>query len=74
MRRNTIKLNKEECSRKYDPKWIKDTASVLLDIDIGNLTEKQIKILRDLYFENMREGLNPKAAMKKAFNVVSCFD
>lgn len=58
---------------KYDPKWIKETARILLDKNINNLSDNQIGLLHELYLENLRNGLKPKEAMNKAFEIVNCF-
>jgi hypothetical protein len=57
-----------------DPKWIKTVAEGLLDINIDKLSDKQKKMLRDLYLEKLRDGLEPKEAMEKAYGIVSSFN
>jgi len=58
---------------KYDPKWIKETAGVLLDRNINMLSDDQVRMLRNLYLENLGDGLKPKEAMIRAFQIVTCF-
>ena len=40
---------------------------------INNLSEHQRKMLRDQYFEYLRDGLKPRDAIEKAFEIVLCF-
>jgi len=56
-----------------DTKWIKETAKILLEKNIDSLSENQMKLLRELYLENLRDGLKPKQAMYKAYQIVNCF-
>jgi len=56
-----------------DPEWIKVIATAILDININSLTESQKKMLRDQYFDNIRDGLKPKEAIDKALQIVLCF-
>ncbi len=58
---------------KYDSKWIKETARILLEKNIDNFSENQVVLLRELYLENLRDGLKPKKAMDKAYEIVNCF-
>jgi uncharacterized protein (DUF1778 family) len=58
---------------KPDYKWIKETAKILLDKNIDKLSENQIGLLYELYLENLSNGLKPKEAMNKAFEIVNCF-
>lgn len=58
---------------KSDSKWIKETAKILLEKNINNFSENQITLLRELYLENLRDGLKPKQAMDKAYQIVNCF-
>jgi hypothetical protein len=70
---NLVKPKKIQGVKKCDPKWIEDTAFALLDRNIRNLSDKQIKILRELYLEHLRDGLKPRKAMEKAYHIVTCF-
>ena len=70
---NQVKSKKMPRVRKNDPEWIKVIARALLDRSISNLSENQIKILRNLYLEYLRDGMSPKEAMDKAFQIVTCF-
>jgi len=66
-------LKKLHDTKKPDPKWIKETIEGILYINIDKLSDKQIKMLRDLYLENIQAGLKPKEALDKAFQIVNCF-
>lgn len=68
-----MEIKKLQGTNECDPKWIKETIEGLLDININKLSDKQIKMLRDLYLENLRDGLQPKKAMAKAFQIINCF-
>lgn len=59
--------------RTIDPEWINEIAEALLDLNINDLSEKQKKILRDLYLENLNKGLKPKESINNALQVVRCF-
>ena len=69
-----IKTKKLQKIKKCDPEWIKVIANALLDININNLSDRQKKMLRDQYLENIREGLKPKEAIEKALQIVLCFN
>jgi hypothetical protein len=66
-------LNKLHSISKNDPEWIHEIVRGLLDINLNSLNNKQIKMLRDLYLDNLRDGLKPRKALKKAYEVVLCF-
>jgi hypothetical protein len=59
--------------RIIDPEWINEIAEALLDININDLSEKQKKMLRDLYLDNIRNGLKPKESINNALQIVRCF-
>lgn len=67
-------MKKIQDIKKYDSKWIKETLECILYIDVNKLSDKQIKMLRELYLENIRDGLKPKEALEKAYKVISCFN
>jgi len=60
-------------TKQNDPDWITEIAIVLLDINENKLSEQQKKILHDTYIENLRDGMKPKEAIKKAIEIVKCF-
>ena len=59
-------------TKKFDPAC-KKTIENILNINIDNLSEERIKMLWNIYLENVRDGLKPKEAMIKAFEIVTCF-
>ena len=61
-------------SKQNDPEWITEIAVGLLDIKINDLSEKQKKLLRETYLENIRDGMKPKEAIEKAVEIVKCFN
>lgn len=67
-------MKKIQDIKKYDSKWIKETLECILYIDVNKLSDKQIKMLRELYLENIKDGLKPKEALEKAYKVISCFN
>jgi uncharacterized protein YnzC (UPF0291/DUF896 family) len=56
-----------------DPDWINEIAEALLDVNINKLSEKQKNLLRELYLENLKNGMKPKESINNALQVVSCF-
>jgi hypothetical protein len=66
-------LKKNQKIDERDPEWIKVIATALLDININSLSESQKKMLRDQYFDFIRDGLKPKEAIDKALQIVLCF-
>jgi hypothetical protein len=67
-------MNANNSKKKIiDPEWINEIAEALLDININDLTEKQKKMLRDLYLDNLRNGLKPKESINNALQIVRCF-
>ena len=66
-------MKKNQTINECDPEWIKVIATAILDININSLTESQKKMLRDQYFDNIRDGLKPKEAIDKALQIVLCF-
>ena len=69
-----MEMKKLQSIKERDPEWIIEIAVGLLDINIDNLSDHQKKMLRDQYLENLRDGLKPKEAMKKALQIVLCFN
>ena len=61
-------------TKEDDPEWIIETVKELFNKNINNLSENQRKMLRDQYLENLKDGLQPKEAMEKALQIVSCFN
>ena len=60
-------------TKEQDPEWIIELVDGYLQKDIKGLTDYQKKMLRDQYFEYLKDGFNPKDAIEKAFKIVSCF-
>ena len=69
-----MKIKKLQDAKECDPGRIKEIAEGLLDININDLSEHQKKMLRTQYLKNLRDGLMPKKAMKKALQIVLCFN
>ena len=67
-------LKRVQDTKKCDPEWIKVVANAILDVNINNLTDRQKKMLRDQYLDNIRDGLKPKEAIEKALQIVLCFN
>lgn len=60
-------------TRHNDPEWITEIAVGFLKININELSENQKKMLRDIYLENLRDGMKPKEAIEKALQIILCF-
>jgi|GEM_PF-7043162 len=60
-------------SKKIFLKWRKETIGSVFYINFDNLSDKQKKMIRDLYFDYLKAGLKPKEAKDKAFQIVTCF-
>ena len=69
-----MKIKKLQGAKECDPGWIKEIAEGLLDININDLSEYQKKMLRTQYLKNLKDGLKPKKAIKKALQIVLCFN
>lgn len=59
--------------KNFDPIYRKEIIKNILNVNIDNLTDKQIKMLYEIFLENLRDGLKTKDAMGKAFEIVTCF-
>jgi hypothetical protein len=68
-----LKLKKKQSSNKNNPEGIKEIAISFLDKKLKKLTDHQLKLLYGLYFDNLNNGLKPRDAMNKAFQIVNCF-
>ncbi len=66
-------LRKLQGTKKSGPKWIKETIGSIFYLNFDKLSDKQKKMLHNLYLDNRRDGLKPKEAMDKAFQIVTCF-
>ena len=60
--------------RKNIPNRRKETIGSIFYINFDKLSDKQKKMFHDLYLENLRDGLKPKEAINKAFQIVNCFN
>ena len=67
-------MKKLQGIKECDPEWIVEIVEGLLYRDINNLSDRQKKMLRGLYLENLRDGLKPREAMEKALQIVLCFN
>ena len=56
-----------------DPAWINELVTFLLNTKDKKTIEKYKSLIRDLYLEYLREGMQPKIAIEKAKNVVFHF-
>jgi len=68
-----METNKLLGTKEQDPEWIIELAEGYLQRDINTLSDYQKKMLHDQYLENLRDGLQPKDAIEKAFKIISCF-
>jgi hypothetical protein len=56
-----------------DPAWINELVTFLLNTKDKKTIEKYKSLIRDLYLEYLREGMQPKIAIEKAKNVILHF-
>ena len=54
-----------------DPEWIKEIFQVT---NKGKLTDEDKKMIRELYHEYIRDGLDSRDALEKAKSIVLCFE
>lgn len=59
--------------KENDPEWINELVSFLITTKDKNTINEYKKLLRDSYFDYMKEGLPPKKAIEKAKNVIMRF-
>ena len=59
--------------QKNNSKQKRKTEGRVFYLDSDKLSDKQKKLLREVYFENINDGLKPKKAMEKALQIVTCF-
>lgn len=62
---NKIQENNSKQKRK--------TIGRVFHLNFDKLSDKQKKILQKLYNENRKDGLKPKEAIEKAYQIVTCF-
>jgi hypothetical protein len=66
-------LKKFKNINKLKTEGTKETI-IFLEQFNNNLSDKQMKMLSDLYLENISDGLKPKIALEKALQTVKCFN
>jgi len=66
-------LKKIQYNKKREPKQRKKTIKSIFYINFDKLSDKQKKMLHDLYSEYIRDGLKSKEAMDKAFQIINRF-
>lgn len=59
--------------KKCNPRYKKETVEDILDFNNKKFSDRQKKMLYELYLENLKDGLKPKEAMDKAYQIVNCF-
>ena len=59
--------------QKNNSKQKRETIGRVFYLNFDKLSDEQKKLLQELYFQNIRDGLTSKEAMKKAFQIVTCF-
>jgi hypothetical protein len=57
-----------------DPDWIKELALDSYFVNYYDLTDRDIKLIYDLYIDYQTNGFERKAAMKKALLVFDSFE
>jgi len=66
-------LKKLKYTKKLDSKFKNENIEGIFYINFNMLSDKQKKMLHDLYLEFVRDGLKSKEAMEKALQIVNCF-
>ena len=56
-----------------DPEWILELAESLEESNVNDLSEEKKRILREQFFEKLREGTKPKEAIEESIEDVSSF-
>jgi hypothetical protein len=59
--------------QQLDPEWITEFASFLDKRSNKEKLSVVKKIFVEVYLENVREGMNPKEALRKAKSIALCF-
>ncbi len=62
-----------ENQQQLDPEWLREFTNFLHENDNKEKFHMIKKIFIETYFENIRNGLNPKEAMEKAKTTALCF-
>ncbi len=57
-----------------DPAWVLEIVSFVSDKENEHIFLKNKDLLRDLYLEYMRDGMQPKDALLKAKKVILSFN
>ncbi len=60
--------------KRDDPEWVKEIVFQISIFKKQKITDEDKKLLRDLYFEYLRDGLKPKDAIEKAKNIMLSFE
>ena len=60
--------------KDYNIKKLEVIAESLLDKNIKKLSENQKKMLYELYYEYIRDGLDAKDAIEKAYKIIRSFN
>jgi len=68
-----MEVKKLQGKKELDPEWIVELVDGYLSKDVKKLLDYQKKMLRDQYLDYLRDGLRPKDAIEKAFEIVLCF-
>ena len=68
-----MEVKKLQGKKELDPEWIVELVDGYLSKDFKKLSDYQKKMLRDQYLDYLRDGLRPKEAIEKAFEIVLCF-
>jgi hypothetical protein len=67
-----VRISSEK-KQQQDPEWIREFASFLEKNGNKEKFESVKKIFVETYFENVRNGMQPKEALQNAKSVALCF-
>jgi len=59
--------------KNYNPEWVKELANEVYILKKYKIKDEDRKLIRDLFFEYIRDGLQPKEAIIKAKNIILSF-
>ena len=69
-----IRMERLQKKKDYNIKKLEVIAESLLDKNIKKISENQKKMLYELYYEYIRDGLDAKDAIEKAYKIIRSFN
>ena len=69
----SIQANDRQKENENDPEWIRELANEIFALKKQKITDEDKKLIRSLFFEYVRDGLQPREAIIKAKNIILSF-